>query len=387
MNKSRRNFIRLTTAAGVGLIISGSAGCRHPDGEMHVLAPIDGDMLTGYDGIITTKGLKTKIRIAGPEGARIRINGVTAVKNGHEYQAEILLKEYRNEIEIRETKSGKRQIITVYWLGNFTNRYRLSLDDNIWFLKDISENSERYTSIFQNPYMGFLKEVHDAYQTKIHINIYYRTEGFDLSQMTDRYKNEWIGNSDWIRLSFHALANDPDKPYINAGYDEVRKDCEIVNEQIRRFAGPEIMGPVTTLHWGEATVEGCRALKDSGYTALAGYFNFEEERPVVSYYLDKVMTQHLSDRFIWRDNKEDLIFKKIGIVINSHELDQIVPILDELKTDPHKSGFMDLMIHEQYFYPYYVDYQPDFRQKVLAAVNWASDNGYHPSFLSDCIYS
>ena len=46
----------------------------------------------------------------------------------------------------------------------------------------------------------------------------------------------------------------------------------MVKEQIRRFAGDELMGPVTTLHWGEATVEGCRALRDSGYTALAGYF-------------------------------------------------------------------------------------------------------------------
>ena len=385
MKTSRRDFIRLSAAAGAGMIVKGLSGCRYSEGEFSIAGPIDGDMLTEYDGIVTPKGLKTIIRISAPEGSRIKADGVTAVKIGNEYHAEVLLKEYQNKIEIRETKSKQRKIITVYWLKDFTNRYRLSLDDNIWFLKDISENSSIYTSIFQNPYLGFLKGVHDAYQTKIHINIYYKTDGFDLSGMTDRYKNEWIGNSDWLRLSFHALANDPDKPYLSSGYNEVRKDCEMVNEQIRRFAGAELMGPVTTLHWGEATVEGCRALKDSGYTALAGYFDFEGDDPVVSYYLDRAMTQHLSDRFIWRDNKEEIIFKKIGIVLNSHELDRIVPILDALKEDPHKSGFMDLMIHEQYFYPYYIDYQPDFRQKVLTAVNWASDNGYKPAFLSECI--
>ena len=53
-------------------------------------------------------------------------------------------------------------------------------------------------------------------------------------------------------------------------------------------------------------------------------------------------------------------------------------------TNPH--GFMDLMIHEQYFYPFYRNYQPDYRQKVLTAVKWASDNGYEPAFLSECIF-
>jgi len=47
---------------------------------------------------------------------------------------------------------------------------------------------------------------------------------------------------------------------------------------------------------------------------------------------------------------------------------------------------MDLMIHEQYFYPSYRNYQPDYRQKVLSAVKWASDNGYKPAFLSECIF-
>ena len=44
------------------------------------------------------------------------------------------------------------------------------------------------------------------------------------------------------------------------------------------------------------------------------------------------------------------------------------------------------MIHEQYFHKDYIEYQPDFRQKVMTAVKWASDNGYKPAFLSECIF-
>ena len=43
-------------------------------------------------------------------------------------------------------------------------------------------------------------------------------------------------------------------------------------------------------------------------------------------------------------------------------------------------------VHEQYFYPFYPAYQPDYRQKVLTAVKWAADNGYSPAFLEECVF-
>ena len=148
----------------------------------------------------------------------------------------------------------------------------------------------------------------------------------------------------------------------------------------------QAMKEVTTLHWGEARVEGCRALRDSGYKALAGYFEFEDGKPVVSYYLDADKTEHIGRRGIWCDNSEGIIFKKINMVINLYKHEEIIPLLDQVKKDPHNSAFIDLMIHEQYFYPYYIAYQPDFREKVLTAVKWASDNGYQPAFLSESLF-
>ena len=41
---------------------------------------------------------------------------------------------------------------------------------------------------------------------------------------------------------------------------------------------------------------------------------------------------------------------------------------------------MDLLIHEQYFYPHYPRYQPDYKDKVITAVKWATDKGYKPAF-------
>ncbi len=383
--KTRHRSFGWTTIVALDLVFS----CTFLDtleaqNSMKFISPMDGDMLCAYDGKEVQGALLTTVTVSAASGSRIKINGVDATPSGDAFIADISLRDYRNQIELLDAKTGNKQTITVFWLKNYINKYRLSLDDNILFLKDIGDHAASYKSIFDNPYLAFLKEVHDTYGTKIHLNIYYQTAGFNISQMTDKFRDEWKANSGWLRLSFHALQNKPDNPYAKAGYDEVKRDCEMVKAEIRRFAGEG--DHVTTLHWGAATLEGTRALRDCGYTGLAGYFNVGAQESPVSYYLDMDKRRHLKERFIWRDNKEGIIFSRIAIVINSYKLDRIVPYLNSLKVGTHKPGYIDLMIHEQYFHPDYVEYQPDFRQKVMTAVKWATENGYKPAFLSECIF-
>jgi hypothetical protein len=392
MKNNRREFIKRTGLAGLAVgttpiqkTLDEIMSAGTPENKIVFLSPIDGDMLNEYDGIVTDGGLLTKVKVMASPDRKLKLNGIVAKYGNGVYSCDVRLKEYKNIIEVVDSGSGEKQSIIVFWLKHFVNKYRLSLDDNIWFLKDISNNAGKYKSIFENPYLGFLKQVHDTYGTKIHLNLFYQTEGFDLSQMTDKYKNEWKENAGWLRLSFHALQEFPDRPYIHSGYNEVKKDCEMVMKQIRRFAGEELTGPVTTLHWGEATVDGCKALRDSGYKALAGYFNVDDADNV-SYFLDREKREHMKDRYIWKDNKVDIIFARMALVINIVKLEEIVPYLDKLRSNSHKPAYIDLMIHEQYFYPFYKNYQPDYRQKVLTSVKWAVDKGYKPAFLSECIF-
>jgi hypothetical protein len=392
MKNNRREFIKQTGMAGLAITASPFQSTlndimtvKNSKEIISFVSPVDGDMLNGYDGKVVNGKLLTRVKVSATSGIQLRINGSDAKYDGQLYYADIELTGYQNTIDATDFKTGEKQSIVVFWLKNIVNKYRLSLDDNIWCLKDVTLNSGKYRSIFENPYLGFLKEVHDSFGTKIHLNLYYQTEGFNLSQMTDKFRNEWRENSKWLRLSFHALQNDPDRPYIKAGYDVVKRDCILVNDQIRRFAGEELMGPVMTLHWGEATAEGCRALKEQGYKALAGYFSAEGP-DTVSYYLNDKQRLHINNRFVWRDNSEGIIFSRMAMVINLFKSDQIVPYLGSLRSDSHKPPYLDLMIHEQYFHSYYKDYQPDYRQKVLTSVKWAADNGYQPAFLSECVF-
>jgi hypothetical protein len=234
--------------------------------------------------------------------------------------------------------------------------------------------------------LAFLKNVHDTYGTKIHLNLFYQTEGFELSQLSDRYKPEWEANANWLRLSFHALGEFPDQPYINAGYDKVKEDCTLVDDQIKRFAGKASMGPFTTIHWGEATKEGVRAVKELGYHGLLGYFGLYDEIPGVSYYLQGDKRDRVEKRFVWKDDETDMVFVRTSIVIDREKIDTIVPLLEGYKTNNNMPPYLDFLVHEQYYYPDYFNYQPDYREKIITAVQWAVDNGYKPAFLADCVF-
>jgi hypothetical protein len=352
---------------------------------MEMISPIDGDMMHARDGITTDKGLRIKVTLAADPGSRIRVGDVQAVYKDGLFTAEALLTEYENHLELRNEITGETKDIKVYRLKNFAGGYRLSIDDNIWFLRDIYNHAGTYKSIFDNSYLRFLKALHDTYGTKVHLNLFYETDGFNLSQLSDEFKEEWSAQSSWLRLSFHALGEFPDMPYKTAGYDQVKRDCDLVMKEIRRFAGPAVMGPMTTVHWGELTVEGARAIRDAGYKGLLGYFNVDNDLPPVSFYFNVEERRHMRQRWVWKDARTDIVFVKTSVVLDKTALADIRPYLDSYAMKDNKPPYTDLLVHEQYYYPFYEVYQPDYKDRLTTAVQWAVDNGYVPKFLEECI--
>ena len=262
-------------------------------------------------------------------------------------------------------------------------RCRLSVDDCIWFLRDTALYAER--SIFENGFLGFWREMHGRCGLKVQFNVYYEDldTGWTIAQMPDRFRDEWRANADWLRLTFHARTDKPDMPYVSAGYEEVARDCRQVTDEIIRFAGEEVLSACTTLHWGMATREGCLALRDNGIEALVGYFEMHDGGPWVAYYLDEERTQYLNTHDLWRDDETGLMFIKHDLVLNLYAADEIIPRLDAIYADSDQSEVLELMIHEQYFYPRFSGYQPDAAQKVRMAAEWASLKGYRPAFYED----
>ena len=310
------------------------------------------------------------------------MNGVRAVLRDGRFEARVPVPKAENRIEVKA--GGETAAIRVFRDFRREKWYRFSIDDNIYFLKDLAENQGRYTSLFDNPYLAFWREMHRKYGTKFYFNIYYETEGFNLSQMPVKYRAEWQANADWIRLCFHARANDPDRPYIQAPASEVMADYRLVMGEIERFAGKELASTVMTVHWGEATRETCVALRKAGIRTLAGYFEFGKTgKPQVSYYLAGDAVRHFAGRDYWRDTATDLTFVKLHTVLNQVPVDKVVPVLEKIAAGPGHVGLMEPMIHEQYFYPFYKNYLPDYRERVERAIRWLQEHGYRSVFYGE----
>jgi hypothetical protein len=345
-----------------------------------IAEPRHGAILNRHDGNETATGLTVTVRGSTTNAAPVWVNGVPAEVCAGQFTASVTLSQRQTAITA-SAGSDSATVTVLYDRASFC-RYRFSLDDNIWFLQDIAQ--KRYRSLFENPYLALWKRLHDTYGTKVHCNLYFQCDGFDLTLMPDSYRSQWQDNADWFRLTFHAWQNEPDRPYLHAGYEQLAHDYDAVTGEILRFAGPAVLDPFTTIHWGEATREGCRAVRDRGIKGLVGYFVFGKDgAPAVSYYADRETTQYMVEHDYWKDFDEDLFLIRHDLVVNCFALPQIVPRLEEIAANPHQAEIMELMIHEQYFHPHYRAYMPDYAQRCETAVRWVSERGYVPVFFGD----
>lgn len=358
------------------------------DKKTHFIFPIDGDVMNRYDGEVRNGKLYINVRVE--SDSPVKVNGIIAKKCDDYYSCEVCIDDGKTVL-VAEGEN-ETDTISVFTLKKHIGYYRVSSDDNIIFLYDITKNKDKYNSIFDNPYLAVYKKAHDLYGAAVHLNIYYempaehkyfteKREYFNLSQMTDKFKPEWQANSDWLKLNFHAKADQPDMPYINTDYDTIYNDCKKVQEEIIRFAGKDTLSNETTIHWGACTYEGVKAVRDLGIKNLAGYFVIENGKPLVSYFYPKDLTDYLSQRDFWVDTELDILYCKIDRVLNLHTPEDCISLLNQLNTTKTRSGFIELMMHEEYFYKDSVLYEPDFEQRVLEPCRFVYEKGYKGTFL------
>ena len=359
------------------------------------ISPIDGDMLSNAAGYAADGKLEITVSIAADPTACVSVNGVKAVWDGGCFKANVKLDSFCNTLTA-SCCCGAEESIKVYWLKNAANKFALSVDDNIWAFADLTKNQDKYTSIFDNAYLNVYKQAHDMYGTTVRLNMFYEMDNecgldlygpFNLSMMTDKYKDEFKANADWLRLAFHARSEFPDWPYSEASYEKMQKDYEDIKREILRFAGEEAFeGIATTNHFGSGTRDAVRAELDQGMKALMAYLELTDEgESYVSYYLSPAEVVHANEYGFWMDHSANMIYGKIDAVLNLYKKDEIIARLDRAKAMYPKKGFIEVMIHEQYFYPTYIQYIPNYAELIFTACKWCRDNGYEPAFTSDII--
>ena len=382
---TRRNLL-LATAAGTGAValrrpMSISAGQFQP---LRIEEPFHGAVLNRRHGREGEDGLTIRVSGRAPLSGQVTVNGTPAQRAGTNFTAEILLRQKQTEIvAASHGKFGRHEHrVRVVWDKHSEPRYRFSIDDNSFFLRDIAKKN--YTSLFDCFYLKGLRELHSKYGTRFVLNIYYTTEdGFELPQFPDRYKSEWQANSDWLKLAFHAYANEPARPYQYASASKLIGDLNKVAEQIRRFAGEQTYSPPTVIHWGMVQPAALKPLFENGVRVLSGYFRQLGGVWDVNYLLDDVRSEYLSRHDALMDFDSGIVFSRVDIVCNSTPIERIVPTLEPLTKDPNQAEIMDIFTHEQYFWPFYSNYIPDHFQRLDQAIRFVTERGYKPVFFHE----
>lgn len=360
--------------------------------KLQIVSPRDGDYLNHHDGRIEGSSLYLNVTGTCPAGALVTVNGVPANVNGEQFTCETAVTP--QDWTLTATAGEEQHEIAVMADFKSRKRYRYSIDDNIEFLHDLGTNPDAYNSLFDHWYLKFWKHLHDDYGTKVHINTYYELSdgSWNTSLMPDKWRDEWEANSDWLHLSFHARQNLPGRIYKDADYDQMAEDYELVVEQIKRYAGEAVLTSETTVHWAEAPLEACRALKDRGIDILIGLFWVRNGECTTKYYLDLEQAAYCHTRDAWQDTDEGLTFVSCDAVVNGLALANVIPTLEQQAGNPHTGDMIELLIHEQYFrqdlllvesgrrYNYF---QHDVFQKVEDGVRWLAEQGYEPCFWSE----
>ena len=125
----------------------------------------------------------------------------------------------------------------------------LSLDD-VEVFDDLIRHRQDYDSLFQHPFMAFMKELHNEYGLRITLYTYDRFCDHDsctrIEDMPLKYRNDFLKASDWLRIGFHSQRADFDSLVSVA---EFRNSYNRVNSAIAQFADSSMIASTLRFHY------------------------------------------------------------------------------------------------------------------------------------------
>ncbi|MBQ4328537.1 MAG: hypothetical protein IJC27_02300 [Lentisphaeria bacterium] len=377
-----------------------------------------GAILNHNHGVESENALRIKVEGISDHGCPVTVNGVPAEMDGRRFFAEIDLTEKINTITAETITSygNYKQELTVVWDKKSFKRYNFYIDDHIFTFTDLAK--ERPARAFDHFYLKGLKNIHEKYGTVFSLNCFYHNahHEFLLKDMPDIWKSEFIDNSDWLKLSFHAYSEFPDRPYAEASAEDIGRDWDIVQNEIIRFAGEETYIPPCVTHWvnihpaaaqemirrGTRCYAGPLRLRVMGGPSLAdrqkgGNMNKIQARSVSGvdrgpevlglnlHYGFGEETSYCNHHRSYYDPLLKLYFYINGVCCNLLPIEEIPGRISGILSSAEKfnAETFGIVSHEQYTFPYYPNYLPDHLERMDLAARLYTEAGCKPVFFND----
>ena len=213
-----------------------------------------GAILNRHHGVESAQSLKITVHGISESGHPVRVNGMPAQMDGRFFTADVELTQKVNTVtaSVMTPYGNYSQELTLLWDKQSFRRYNCYIDDHSFVFTELSR--QRPKRAFDHFYLSGLKRIHEETGFKVTLNTFYRNDhdkdGFLLKEMPDSWKSEFEDNSDWLKFSFHAYSEFPDRPYLEASAEDIGRDYDLVKNEILRFAGEKSFTPPIVMHWG-----------------------------------------------------------------------------------------------------------------------------------------
>lgn len=165
---------------------------------------------------------------------------------------------------------------------------QISFDDVYLCIKDLKDTL-RYTSVFQQPFFKSLKELHDVYGAVFSLYVYEKADNFVITEVPDKFRNEFIENSEWLKFGYHAIEPRFDKKEQSL---EFERSFLNVRKSILHWAGKSSLAPCLRLHYYFADDSMIAILKKYKVYHLLG----ADDEGRISYNLNRLQSDSLYAR-------------------------------------------------------------------------------------------
>ncbi|MHC1732029.1 MAG: hypothetical protein AB9888_08390 [Bacteroidales bacterium] len=203
-----------------------------------------------------------------------------------------------------------------------------SVDDTIWLFENLEHF--HYTSAFEQPVLGFFREMHQKYGSAVSFYCFGNFQGLRLLDMTDAFQGEFEANSDWLRFGFHAA--DDIVRYSSCSSEKARDDYAFVMMELRRIAGEKALDHFPRIHNYAGSKECLVAMTREG---LRGLLCATDSRQ--NYCLSLKENDLLNSDGVWEDREISLQFIKTDI--QTERTKNMSEALDGLDGKSHWEAF------------------------------------------------
>ena len=246
-----------------------------------------------------------------------------------------------------------------------------SFDDVVCW-KDLIINENTYESIFEVNLLNKLRTLHNMFGVKFTLNCFNVDGNYDISNLPNKWINEFAENSSWLKFSFHA--EDTNTSYSTDKVEEITASYnKFVNAIMNATATTDCIDRFTRLGFFTGTSNNVKAVRDCNCGVL-GLTTADDNRN--SYYLTTEQSTFMQNHSHYFDATNQLHF--IHSVVRIENVSNTWGTLNSYNTALYGNinQNIEVFTHEQNF-------TDDVYYKMLAYCVWAVNNGYNFVFWNE----